>query len=240
MPFHFFVPELIDTNLVELEGDRAHYLGRVMRVRAGEELACFDGQGGRYLVTVDSVDAKHVVLTSAGRTAQDTAPDIANHLCLSLLKGQAMDRAVQSAVELGAATITLTNSERTNVKLDARRAENKLAHWRKIVIGACEQSGRAHIPKLSLTNNLQELLADRGPDISLIVCEESGSSSLPLEHAERVFLIGPEGGYSQTELAQLEQLGTKKVSLGATTLRAETVPAVLLGLVNYLDAQNRS
>ena len=49
MPFHFFVPQLIDTSQVELEGDRAHYLGRVMRVRTGDELACFDGQGGRYL-----------------------------------------------------------------------------------------------------------------------------------------------------------------------------------------------
>ena len=63
MPFHFFVPQLLDANVVELEDDRAHYLGRVMRVRTGDELACFDGQGGRYLATVESVNAKRVVLT---------------------------------------------------------------------------------------------------------------------------------------------------------------------------------
>jgi 16S rRNA (uracil1498-N3)-methyltransferase len=223
-----------------LSPERSHYLCKVMRARRGERIDCFDGQGRTLQAILVNASSKQACLRLETVAEPAPAPTTNIHLGISLLKGQAMDRALQQATELGASAITLLNAKRSNVQLSPERADNKMSHWQKIVISACEQCGRLYLPALQAPMNIMDFLDGVmvDTDLELLVFDQHGER-LPgtLPRKKRVALIGPEGGWDDSERALFKAREVVSYSLGPTVLRAETVPAVALALLEHVQHQ---
>lgn len=235
MPMRFLIQTPVSTGAqLSLDAERSHYLCKVMRMKSGDVVKCFDGRGTSFEAELNQANPKKSLLQVIHmEAAVDMAPH-GLHLGLSMLKGQAMDRALHQATELGASEISLINAKRSNVALDARRTDNKMTHWQKIVAAACEQSGRLFVPALHRPNGLDTLLA--GAPEKPMVFDAAGAplpGALPAE--SRLILIGPEGGWDDAERTEFTRLGIECYSLGEHILRAETMPAVALALLHHLQ-----
>ncbi len=238
MPARFYIQAPLSGfnkgDQIELNPERSHYLCKVMRLRTGQRISCFDGCGTCFDATVLTPNPKRAVLqlNTLFPLEPPAAPFI--HLGMSILKGQAMDRALQQATELGVTEITLLNAKRSNVKVNRERAEHKLEHWQKILQGACEQCGQLYIPRLNPPVSIDQFFGGLGAATeSTWVLEQTGAN-LPhaITQASITVLIGPEGGWDEAEMALFERLGLNKFNVAPFTLRAETVPAVALALIH--------
>lgn len=217
---------------IRLEGDRARYLSKVLRLEVGAEFIVFDGRGGEYPARVeraarDSVEAR----VGAFIPAQRESPlDIT--LVQGISRSERMDFTVQKAVELGVRTIAPVTTERSVVRLDDRRRFRRLEHWRSIAVSACQQCGRTRLPQIEEIEGLDEWLEKRFQTDAVTGFVLSPDASLcpgDLEPLDRVvLLIGAEGGLSDAEMARVKQSGLKPLSLGPRILRTETAAVAAL------------
>lgn len=240
MPMRFLIEaqqqaDVAPGDTLSVDVERAHYLLKVMRARVGETINCFDGRGLTFTAQISDARPRHCSLVVDAVTARVAANPTAPHLGLALLKGQAMDRAIQQATELGAGQITLLHTQRSNVQLSEDRQDNKLSHWRKIIAGACEQSGQTQLPTLLGPVSLETLLADQTAQVCVL---DMLGAALPsrLERAPRLILIGPEGGWDEVERQMFRERKLDCYRVVDLTLRAETMPAVALALFAHLQA----
>ncbi|XOV83729.1 MAG: RsmE family RNA methyltransferase [bacterium] len=235
MPMRFLVQTPVDPDEpFALNADRAHYLTRVMRHKTGDVVECFDGNGAVFEAQLIEVNSRRCTLRVTEQLRVVQPPAIKLHLGISLLKGQAMDRAVQQATELGASSIRLLEAKRSNVQLRTQRLDRKMDHWQKIIAGACEQSGRLFLPKLIPPASIAQVLA--ATEFEIIVLDMHGEplpGKLPAE--ERLLLMGPEGGWDATERQLFVEHKLTHYRLSSGTLRAETVPSVALALFSHLQ-----
>lgn len=235
MPAHFYLQDIdADTaagDVLHLDSERSHYLVRVMRLRQGQAFDAFDGAGLRLQCTLQVASPKTAVV-EVKTLAREKPPEHRINLALAVLKGAAMDRAIQLATEFGASEIDLVFARNSNVSLSGKRLEAKHAHWQKIVISAAEQCGRAYLPALRVNHGWQ---TEQAVMPTLVL--EQGAERLSAEDVRRdiQFLVGPEGGWHAEESRQFQQQNLETRRVGETTLRAETVPAAVLTLVSYLQ-----
>jgi 16S rRNA (uracil1498-N3)-methyltransferase len=136
-----------------------------------------------------------------------------------------MDWILQKATELGVHAFVPVSSERSEVRLEGQRADKRLSHWRSVVIAACEQSGRACIPQVAMSQPLQEAVAAL-PVTSRWLLDPQASQSIatltaPIASA-CVLAVGPEGGWSPRDRAVLQDAGFQGLRLGPRILRTET------------------
>lgn len=145
-----------------------------------------------------------------------------------------MDWAIQKATELGAAEITPVMTERCEVRLKDERADKRLLHWKQVAISACEQCGRSTLPIIHAPVTLAEWLGKVEADLKLVlhpVAEPLTSHTPPSSLA---FLIGPEGGLTDNEVAESQKAGFVSARLGPRVLRTETAPVVALAVAQQL------
>ena len=239
MPSHFYVslettPE-IGANL-NLDSDQHHYLTRVLRLKSGDSLSCFDGAGLKFQASLQT-ERKAATLAVTEVHARVASATPRNRIALAQLKGSAMDRAIQLACESGADEINLFKADRSNVSLSQERHEKKIRHWQKIIVGACEQSGRLFVPGFVPSSDLQSLLSS---DASTYVLDMHGGPFNLMSNADRLLFVGPEGGWSDQELEQFKQARAQRVSVGPNTLRAESAPGAALAILGYLESLQKT
>lgn len=224
-------PPLASGQRLALDRERAHYLTRVLRLRRGEAVECFDGRGGAWLATLAAATGRSATLELGERIADEPAPAPPVHLIQGLLKGAAMDVVVHKAVELGATDLWPLRAERSNVPDDARLAR-KFDHWQRVIESAAEQCGALHLTGLHPTITLDALL--QNPPADLLVLDP-GAPVLPLSlpRAALGLVIGPEGGWSDSERESFEAAGVPRFGLGNRVLRAETAPLASLAAVRH-------
>ncbi|WMJ70195.1 16S rRNA (uracil(1498)-N(3))-methyltransferase [Stenotrophomonas sp. 24(2023)] len=211
---------------VTLPEEAANHLVRVMRLREGDGCVLFNGDGHDYTARVVLASKREV------QVRIDTVQAVANEspLAITLLqgiaRGEKMDLILQKATELGVTAILPVNAERTEVKLDAARAEKRVAHWNSVVQSACGQSGRARIPPVAAPQSLAQAAAGLPADTLRLTLDPLGSHRLStLQQAPAggiVIAIGPEGGWSPRDRAQLAADGFQGLQLGPRILRTET------------------
>lgn len=216
-----------DTEVV-LDGDQAHYLGKVLRVKPGQQCLLFNSREGEFLAEVTDVSKREVRLRLSER--QDVTPDspLTVHLGLGLSRGERMDYAIQKATELGVTEITPLFTEFSEVKLSNERADKRAAHWQKVAISASEQCGRCSVPVINnpmpLTQWVAAVPAGQG-----FLLDHTGSAGFTGTAPEAVcLLVGPEGGTSDAEKALSVAAGFTTIRLGPRVLRTETAPVVAL------------
>lgn len=232
-----FHPEPLDDDTAfELRGEAARHVVKVMRLRAGAPFTVFDGSGREW--PAELLDERGAARTGTGAAVSRESP-LAVTLVQGISRGERMDIAVQKAVELGAAAIQPVFAERSVVQLDARRSARRVAHWQGIAIAACEQCGRNLIPPVAEPVALSVWLA--GMRGTALVLDPTASTALP-EVGKRVgaplatlaLLVGPEGGFSDTELEAARAAGCIGVRIGPRVLRTETAGIAALAALQTL------
>lgn len=228
---------LVESTLVELAPAAAHHAARVLRLREGDAVVLFDGEGGEYPGIVQSV-GKRVTVAVGERSELERETPLEVTLVQAVSGADKMDLVVQKAVELGVCGIVVVQSARSVVRLDAARAAKRMERWRQIVIGACEQCGRNRLPALApdvvpLEVWLQTLEeGTRRWMLSPFTEQRFSESERPQGKIE--LLIGPEGGFTDAEERAAQAAGFMPVRLGARVLRTETAGMAALAAMQAL------
>ena len=214
-----------------LSGAASHHLVRVRRLRSGDPVEVFDGRGRVWSAVIDSASAQACALEIGPLLSETAPPAVRIEVAVALVKGDAMDRMLRAATELGVDGIRPLLSERSQVGRE--RAASRHEHWHRILIGAAEQCRRAHLPELHPAQGFNEFLDQTDPADCLLL--RPGAATLPqrLPHRSTSLLIGPEGGWSAAEIERTEQLNVPAFSLGELILRAETAPLVVLAALRH-------
>ena len=207
---------------------------RVLRLRAGEAITLFDGAGGEVPAALVRIDKREVLVSTSVRLNVERELSRAVTLYPAFIANDRFDWLVQKATELGVTAIQPTFTERSQrIPGDvAKRVE----HWRSVAIAACEQCGRNQIPKIHAPVTLSDALEAMG-DQSLILLDADGStdiSAVTTTSSSAVF-IGPEGGFSPSELDALRKRCDHRLRLGPTVLRAETAAIASLAWLGSLQ-----
>lgn len=206
-----------------LDDDAANHVGRVLRMPINSELLLFNGDGFNYIAHITAVDKKQVVVTATDRATNLVESPLKIHLGQAISRGDRMDFAIQKAVELGVTAITPLFTERCGVKLDGERLLKRTLQWQKIVISACEQSGRSIVPTVHPAISLQEWLAQETKELKLTLHPRANDTIKTLTARQDIRLvIGPEGGFTDDEISQTSQAGFISILLGPRILRTET------------------
>jgi len=218
---------------IELAREQSHYLGTVMRKQAGAQLAVFNGREGCYLAEIVEIGRKSGLLRCLSlQEAQWYGPDL--WLLFAPVKKARLDFMAQKATELGASIIWPVRTAFCQVKAikDERLEAN--------AIEAAEQTERLDIPEIKPFTPLDELLANWPDDRALLFCDErlSGDHNhdaariiSQLKQTKAAVLIGPEGGFSMEEKAEIDALkASYGLSLGPRILRADTAALSALSL----------
>ena len=212
-----------------LTGDQHRHLSSVLRLKVGAELTLFDGRGGEYAATIEEVRrAASIVRTGDYRDVDNDSP-LHIRLAQGVGRGERTDYAIQKAVELGVTSIVPLLTRRGVVHLDAQRTQRRLAHWRGIIVHACQQCGRNSIPELSTVVSLEEWLREyECGGLDLILDPNSSISIGDLEYGGGLItiLVGPEGGLDTDECKAARAAGFRGISLGPRMLRTETAAVV--------------
>ncbi|HSR64017.1 MAG TPA: 16S rRNA (uracil(1498)-N(3))-methyltransferase [Xanthomonadaceae bacterium] len=209
---------------VVLPDDAAAHLVRVLRLREGDGCVLFNGDGCDYAATLEAAGKREVRVRIDACAAVDNESPLRITLLQGIARGEKMDWILQKAAELGVAAFVPVASERSEVRLDAERADKRLAHWRSVVRSACEQSGRAVVPAVSAPQSLAAALAalPTGARFLLDPVADAAIGTLQLQDGACVLAIGPEGGWSPRDREQLTSAGFAGLRLGPRILRTET------------------
>lgn len=210
---------------VTLPESAAAHLARVLRLQPGDPCVLFNGDGHDYAARITILGKREVRALVESVRALDNESPLRITLVQGVARGEKMDWILQKATELGVHAFVPASSERSEVRLDGERAEKRLAHWRSVVIAACEQSGRARIPSVapsqslaialsSLTGSARFLLDPLAPQ-AITGVTAPGSDGC-------VLAVGPEGGWSPRDRAMLQGAGFSALRLGPRVLRTET------------------
>lgn len=227
-------PLLADSS-VELSESAANHVGRVLRMKPGEPLILFNGQGGAWQGTVECVSKKTVTVYLASFIEGDAQSPLNIELGQALSRGERMDYAIQKATEVGARAITPLWSERCEVKLNADRLDKRVKHWQQVTISACEQCGRNIVPKIHSPVRLEEWLATRNTELNFVLHHRTRKTLSGFAQPESLsLLVGPEGGLTSEEIALAENQHFHPLALGPRVLRTETAPIVAIALMQYL------
>ncbi|MGS0680466.1 16S rRNA (uracil(1498)-N(3))-methyltransferase [Shewanella sp. 125m-7] len=215
---------LIVGQSVALDDEAAGHVGRVLRMSVGEQVSLFNGDGNDYLAEIVSASKKNVEVKVLSCEANDSESPLNLHLGQVISRGDRMDFTIQKSVELGVNTITPLFSERCGVKLSGERLEKKIQQWQKIVVSACEQSGRSVVPVVRPAMQLADWCAEPSIAVKLNLHPRAshGVNGLSLPNNRVRLVIGPEGGLSAPEIAMTEEHHFTDVLLGPRVLRTET------------------
>lgn len=216
-----------------LTDDVSHHISRVLRMQPGDELVLFNGEGGEWHARISAVGKRQVSVVPLQHVADNRTPDIPLQVVLPLLKGDRMDYALQKATELGAGSFQPVITERTEARSDGGRIEKRMHHWQQVVISACEQCGMNRVPQVLTPLSLRDWLAQPRQGLGLIAHpgEQPLEKSVLMQASAISLLTGPEGGFSNTELALARDAGLQPFALGNRVLRAETAPPALMAAI---------
>ena len=231
----FHVPGLTSTaERVELPEDEAEHLVRVLRLGVGDEVDVFDGRGGLWRAEVVHAGKKSasVRLIEPGAPARELGVQLS--LVISVLKGDKIDDVVRDAVMLGVTSIRPVISERSEISLAIIARSARIARWQRIAVASAKQCGRAVVPAIHSAAPLDWYLNEKAAAARVLCVEPSATlgdvrpvQAIPRSSAVDL-IVGPEGGWSVTEVASALDSGAILMSLGGRTLRADAVPIIAL------------
>jgi 16S rRNA (uracil1498-N3)-methyltransferase len=235
IPRIFTEQTLVTGELVQLEEAASHHLSKVLRMQAGRELILFNGAGGEFAAMIHEVSKKHVTVAIAEHTADNRESPLQLELAIGISRGERFEWVLQKATELGVTKITPLITERTEVKVGGERQEKLIDRWQQIIVSACEQCQRNLLPELSAPIQISDWLTTVNSDLRFVL-HHRDSKSLPAEQKPQSvsLLIGPEGGLSESEIAQAQAKNFNALTLGPRVLRTETAPVAAISLVQYL------
>lgn len=213
-----------------LSEETSGYLCRVLRMSTGDSFVAFDPTSHveADAVLIEGNDAAARIRVGALREATLVAAlDV--QLIYSLSKGDKVDAVVRDATELGVTRVTVVRAARSVVKIDAAAADTKLDRWSRIAVEAARQCGRSDPPTVELAD-FEAAVALSTAEARFILDARAGRPlGALLKPVSTAFAIGPEGGFTESELDLAKKNAFSPAFLGRFTMRTETAPAAVLG-----------
>lgn len=216
-----------------LDGDEAHHARDVVRLKSGDAISLFDGEGAGYDGLITAVSRSKIEIDVTGSRTEPEGPAPRVTLAQSILPAEAMEWSVWKATELGADAVLPLLAERC-----VARSEKK-AHWEKTALAACKQCGRLRLPRILPSAKPKD--TDYALyDLILLGCLEPGSKPLAevLGRGSRpqsaLVLVGPEGDFTPEETRFFLSRGAVPVTLGRHVLKSETAAVHLLSVLKYV------
>lgn len=234
--------KLLAGNQVELGPDQANYVARVLRLRKGDSLRLFDGNGGEFEATIEVTTKKSLQLRIGEHVPANNESPLRIQLIQCVSRGERMDLVMQKSTELGVSRVSPAISDFSVIKLDAERAEKRREHWHKVIASACEQSGRNQLPELDSPRALADVLADCTAQTRLVLQPAATTllTAIAQPTGDVCILVGPEGGLSDKEYALSASNGFTAASFGPRVLRTETAAIAALAVMQSLWGDLRS
>lgn len=236
MPRFYVDFALSPDSVVELPDDVVRHLN-VLRVKNTEEIVLFNGNGKSYPALPEVLEKRRASVRILREEATDNESPLNITLVQAVSAAERMDFTLQKSVELGVAEIRPVISERCVVRLSGERAEKRVARWQEIVVSACEQSGRNIVPKvLPLTTYAQALqqLPQETTKLLMSLNRAQKLSDVQPQSGKIVFMVGPEGGWTEQEEQQAFDAGFQSVTLGKRVLRTETASLAAIAAMQTL------
>lgn len=218
---------------IRLEAERSHYLSHVLRLRKGDTLTLFNGEGGEYPGRLTDMQKKSSRIEIEGFKPLESESPLRILLVQAVAKPTHMDWVLQKATELGVTEILPLNSERSRA-FDGG-SDKRRKHWRNILISACEQCGRNRLPLLHESSPLDACLKNTEGVCRTVLAPVTPNRFRDLPVTQEIALfIGAEGGFSQAELEQMEDAGVIPTGFGPRILRTETAALSAVSLAQSL------
>ena len=236
MPRFYVDFALSPDSVVELPDNVVRHLN-VLRVKNTEEIVLFNGNGKSYPALPEVLEKRRASVRILREEATDNESPLNITLVQAVSAAERMDFTLQKSVELGVAEIRPVISERCVVRLSGERAEKRVARWQEIVVSACEQSGRNIVPKvLPLTTYAQALqqLPQETTKLLMSLNRAQKLSDVRPQSGKVVFMVGPEGGWTEKEEQQAFDAGFQSVTLGKRVLRTETASLAAIATMQTL------
>lgn len=233
----FHLPENLSVGqTVALPDNIVRHLN-VLRVRPNENITLFDGKGKAHAARLTVLEKRRAEAEILHEDTTDNESPLNITLIQSISSGERMDFTLQKSVELGVTAIQPVISERCIVRLDGERAAKRLARWQEIVISACEQSGRNTVPPVLPIIGYREALNKMPSESTKLIMSINRARKLGdirQPSGAIVFMVGPEGGWTEQEEQQAFDAGFQAVTLGKRILRTETAPLAALAAMQTL------
>lgn len=238
LPLH---SNTVEQSLV-ITDEKAHYLRNVLRVKPKQKLNFFTPDGVEYQAQVAIIEKRQITLDQIKALSTQPKPaSIQTTLIQGISSSDRMDYTIQKAAELGVQELIPVLTDFCSHKIPAHKHGKKLTHWQGVAVSACEQSGRADLLKIQPICPIGEVIANTADAIYLEPGAGTFIHQLPVQyqHKQCIF-IGPEGGFSPTEIEQFEAKNYLGVQLGQRVLRTETVAPVIMSALHSLYGDFRA
>jgi 16S rRNA (uracil1498-N3)-methyltransferase len=240
----FFAPEASASGtdqVIELPDDEAAHSSRVLRLAPGAAVRVFDGKGLEWQGQVAESSKRRVTVRLVRPVTAASEPRVKVSLAMAVLKGEKMDDVVRDAVMLGVTDIQPVVTERTEISVSALRKGERSERWQRIAIASAKQCGRAVVPPVRDPERFEDLIGRRGNAARWMLVEPGADVGDSVRKADGVaapesvqLFVGPEGGWTDGEVARAIASGCELVSLGTRTLRADAAPLVALAAFRAL------
>jgi 16S rRNA (uracil1498-N3)-methyltransferase len=235
-----------DKNSVTLSAEETRHVRDVLRLQSGDEIYVFDGAGREFHCAVQTIarDSSALSVLAEVEPARPESP-LSLTIAIALLKGEKFELVIQKTTELGVRRIQPLDTQRADVRLQDSNTERKrLARWQRIALEAAKQTGRAYVPEIAAPLALNTLLTSSVDDLDssptrLMFSERGGTTlvdatdNFAAPPASIIAVVGPEGGWTDEEIALARDRGWGIVTLGGRILRAETAGITITALLQH-------
>jgi 16S rRNA (uracil1498-N3)-methyltransferase len=237
----FFVPSqsIAEKKIIVSDPKQAHYIRDVLRLKIKGELIVFDEKANEYVCAIERLKPQPTLFIKKMSPLSPAAEKMNLAVACAIPKKSNMDDIVDKLTQLGVGSIIPLKTRRTIVKLDEKKKQLRLSHWQKVAQNAGQQSRRIKLPVIEPIQDIKEVLSDsQAYDLKLIPTLEGQRKSLKeiLDNskAENILvLIGPEGDFTDEEVALAKNHGCIAVSLGRQVLRVETAAVAVASYIKF-------
>lgn len=235
---HRFLIEQIKEagQVIDLSDDLIHYASRVLRLLDGSEIQAWNGKGQVFPARIDYLSKKQAQITTTGPALEHRNTELLRsiYIAQALPESDKMDWVLEKCTEMGAAGFLPVQAERSVVKLNNERAQKRQSHWLKVISSSGIQCERLQLPILGEVLNLADTIEQLNQWIHkpvVLLCTPGANTSVkswintqPQGHCTEpvVLLVGPEGGWSDTEVKQATSQGALAINFSPRILRTET------------------
>ncbi len=244
MHARFYHPAIITIGqLIELSVENKHHAARVLRLKKGDSITLFNGNGGEFSAHIETIRKSNTTVLIDAYHDTDCESPLHIELAQAICVNEKMDWIIQKAVELGVTCIQPVTTARSIVHLSDERSAKRLQHWQRIVISACEQCGRNHLPPVLPLITLPQWLSQKkitrsAHDVHFMLstAAKEGLRAIPKPPADAnlALMIGPEGGFTQEEETAILHSGFIPLRLGKRILRTESAALAALAALQAL------
>lgn len=242
-PRFYCTEQILADHTFELPENIRHHATHVLRLKQGDAITLFDGNGGEFLAYILQVSKSSATVKTKKNIAIECESPLNIELIQAICANEKMDWIIQKAVELGADRIQPISTNRSIVRLSNERALKRLLHWQQIAVAACEQCGRNRIPEVlpvaSLTEWIDRKKTQQASQDTCFMLSPTAEKQLkdfskPGSGQLLTILIGPEGGLTKEEEAIASLAGFVPLYLGKRILRTETAALAAIAAIQAL------